>query len=976
MTSRRAVLAGGFLVALIAAVYFGIFVGYGYHLGEDGDVVYLIYRTFSGQRPYVDFASGYTPGHYYFNAELLHLFGADIRVLRWSLVAVNGAALVALYLLGARALPPVLAAAPPLAYAALMPVYRGEFATFNIPYPAWHVVLFWIASLLAFLRFRQGGQRFWIFLAGALAALGCAFKPNTGAFNLAALGLLAAATASPGKCALDRVVWIALLAGVIAAIAATFGFRLVNRDARLLLWPVFGIALAIAAGAPQRFRQPGDGRFTGDAVALLLGFALLTAPWAGFFLLELGKEKFLRDVLFIGSGHELFFYLPIRGLGVWDAGLALAALGLAAAWLVPTARRPSPRVLGLAAAALLAVAIGFVAWAPMPEGFRRAAVQRFEFLAWGAALIVHWSGVALIHRRLRQTVEVRPRARDAELAILISAPLLFLSVYPRSDFFHWVLSAPLTLLAGVLLFWRVARPWLAVRAAPAWAAAPLYAAVLLVWWPGLALAARLYATPATAMANLGLEHAPVALEGGRARRVSTLRQTVDYVRDHTEPGDTVLGFPNLHLINFLSGRQVPGRFGSFNPGWPDHVIEAQIVDDLERRQTPLVIVSQSRQLYIGSAPLYYFLLRDYLRRNYSPTARVGDYHILERNGRSGGTVAAESPPAAVPLDCAAAIRALEDAEAEDTSPLAPCWRKAGDDEQARAVALVRAGRDPAAALALAAALRDGTLGPRSSLLAARAIGESGDARAVPVLIEALPQLDGRTRDELTTALLNIAIGSFFQSHHLDAVDQGRDELASSKAAGLAAMGWLASDDPRLQFAGAWLAGLRRQRELAPAVRRLLEHPSLEFQAVAAEALIDMGDDAGVAEKLIDGMSHDENMFPPLLLRWSEAHPAEARSLLAARFASGNALQRESIAFVAGALGDSALAPAIRDGITDKEWRVRAASIWAAGVLDDEPARTAIAAAEKDPVDQVRSFAVSARARLDRAAAARSNEVKS
>src|SRR6185295_9139988 len=118
------------------------------------------------------------------------LFGVDLRVLRWSMVLVNSAALISLYLLAVRLVPPILAIVPAVAYAAWMPVYKGEFASFNIPYPAWHVVLFWALSLFAFLRTVRRSAPAWMLLAGALAALGCAFKPNSGAFNLAALALM------------------------------------------------------------------------------------------------------------------------------------------------------------------------------------------------------------------------------------------------------------------------------------------------------------------------------------------------------------------------------------------------------------------------------------------------------------------------------------------------------------------------------------------------------------------------------------------------------------------------------------------------------------------------------------------------------------------------------------------------------------------------------------------------------------------
>jgi hypothetical protein len=90
----------------------------------------------------------------------------------------------------------------------------------------------------------------------------------------------------------------------------------------------------------------------------------------------------------------------------------------------------------------------------------------------------------------------------------------------------------------------------------------------------------------------------------------------------------------------------------------------------------------------------------------------------------------------------------------------------------------------------------------------------------------------------------------------------------------------------------------------------------------------IGADEGVGEALLEGMSHDEMYLPTALLTWSRAHPAEARTLLAERFRSGNALQRESIAFIAGTLGDDVLLEVVSEGRNDPSPRVRAATSWA------------------------------------------------
>src|SRR6266852_57772 len=104
-------------------------------------------------------------------------------------------------------MPAALAVIPALGYVALMPVYRGEFATFNIPYPSWYVALTALTSTLALLRFFADGRLRWVLVAGVLAGIGCAFKPNSGVFNLAALAVTLLLAGSPDGSLWQRLVW-------------------------------------------------------------------------------------------------------------------------------------------------------------------------------------------------------------------------------------------------------------------------------------------------------------------------------------------------------------------------------------------------------------------------------------------------------------------------------------------------------------------------------------------------------------------------------------------------------------------------------------------------------------------------------------------------------------------------------------------------------------------------------------------------
>ena len=92
------------LFTLVAALY-ASFVGYGFNLDDEGTVLYQILRTFRGERPYLDFHTGYTPAVFYLNAAIFDIFGVSVMPIRISLVAVNAASVVLIFRLALRFAP-------------------------------------------------------------------------------------------------------------------------------------------------------------------------------------------------------------------------------------------------------------------------------------------------------------------------------------------------------------------------------------------------------------------------------------------------------------------------------------------------------------------------------------------------------------------------------------------------------------------------------------------------------------------------------------------------------------------------------------------------------------------------------------------------------------------------------------------------------------------------------------------------------
>ncbi len=996
MDDRRSPL-GWLAIFALSFGYYALFVRYGWNEADEGVLLAQYYRTYAGEMPVRDFHIGYTPGGYYFNAALFHWFGPTVLSLRWSLAVCHSLAAACLFVIGRRVMPVAFACLPPLTYCAIMPFFPGEFALFNVPYPLWYGVLFMVAGLWVLLRFIDAGGMGWVVAGGLLTGVCFSFKPNVGLFQLAMNGLIFLVVLEPptGGVATrrDAVAWWVLLLGIVSGLMIVFASQATARDVAIFLLPIFGVVTILAG------HRLGVGSTSSPVhrllpCALVFGAAMLVPilPWALYFLSVLGPEWFARALLFIGSGFERFYYIEFHRPGSWDAALIVATLGLGALGRsVRSGNIPPSLVVGAAAFAGAGVLLA-LGRAPMPEGLHAAVVSRVEDLSFTASLIVHWLALAACVPLLWSTERSRPTL--IKLAILLGALVMYLKLYPRSDFSHLVVAVPLTLVLGAWLASRFTR-WLP-RAVGLRRLAEVTIIAGVLGFIGLRIAPNL---AAVAMwdggprwrphASVDLERAPLTLEIGREPRVRALHDTVEFVRANSTPGEHLFTFPAIEALCFLSDRTNATRHGYFFTGWPGHEVEAEVVSALAANPPRLMVTLQRHQLFFLNAPAYYFSLRAFVREHYREVARFGVYSVLAHRGVSEASLISPRlyrPRGAASLAARYGSRLREPstrlaaATALAAERLEFAWEPAvallrDDDVAVREAAIVALASvtDPAIAGPFSEALLDGQVPERLRLAVLRRVLAVGDAEVAGAVIELLSAAP--TMREYATVLLTLeTIGLKFAMRDYWFGETRRLEIPPGPLHDIAIWETRLLNPGEEQAVRTFLTRVLSRIDpgaLAPILCRLLEaHVPVALRVAAAEGLLRLPLPSRPCDPL------------DALLDVVEVEPVFAPSLVVQRYAEdavsvGPRLQRAlaedgvgaALFWAAGATNDTRFRDVFVQGLVDPRQEIRLAALRGLDRVADASVAGALRAVAATDVDyEVRATAAHVLATLGRRAA--------
>lgn len=719
--------ASALAVFVAALAYLLLLVPYGFQLEDEGTILSWFDRVLAGQRPYVDFHTGYTPGFFAFGKAAFAIFGDTATAMRIVLAFVNAATAALLCELARRVAGAWLAPLPALVWLAFVPVYAGEFAAFNIPYPTWPATFALAALALVLAAAARRPRLALTAVAGLVAAWICSLRPNSGAFALAACAWTLAAFA-PRRSKLDDIAAWAASAFMALGVWYTFQFRVWSMDALVHLVPVAGITAWAARGA-----APARGEGSGASMhltALAIAFVVPTLAWTLPLLAELGRERFLFDVFLVGADYQTVYFVAHPALEPYAAAVVAGCLAVAGAGVLVARRRVSPLVAaaGFGAGGVV-VAVVAATRGVHPEGLAFSISAQMENASYWLAAIANFAGVAWLWRRFGgdraggaeegANVGAEPvaGAEATTLAVLVIVSVAtYLQMFPRSDFMHQITAVPLTAVVASALLARVTRLW----ARGAWPAGldgkrAVVCGVWLVAASALALEAAPNVTAALAARREGAprfglpQRLDVHVEARAGDELDAIAKTVSFLTQRTEPGDGVWGFPALSGIVFAASRRNPLPHDYWFPGRPDHAEEARVIATLKEKTPAALVTLGGGQEFFAGAPAYFSDLRAFVLDRYRLASRYGRYDVLLRKdlprAPAGGVPISLKPErseaaSGLPRDALAAIEPNLEARRQ----AARRWMAAATPAEAAAATLPATTRD---AVLLLRALRDG-----------------------------------------------------------------------------------------------------------------------------------------------------------------------------------------------------------------------------------------------------------------------------
>jgi len=649
MKARSPGLAGSLALFLVAAAYFAVGCTLSLEYLDEGQIVYPSWLVSLGAVPYQGFRHLYGPSLFFLNGALLRCFGANLIVIRISLVILKAAGVVLTYVIAEKLVARRFAF---LASLALVAVWGTPWWVFNTPYANHYSLVLTLAGLAVFLslprHFRAG-----CLLAGLCFGAAATFKQTAGAFAFSGLALfliladdprqLREAPAGPSLPGwLVRAARLVALAGMLAVFVAYLWPRNSAWNVLVLFGPV---ALTIGCAIFRELRgpvRPGSLAGLWGMIYAGIGTALPLLGFGAYYAAKGLLPEMLFDLV-LGLPQKVEWFTPFPA----PSTRVLVFLALLAA-LLGTAWRGSRRRLAAAAsrgwwAAFAAVAAALVLLAtggdPL-EYARSGAWQGDALLLWFAApLGAVCACGALLLRRYRSGEAAPWEGRwRALLLVYCSAATSLLLFYPAGDFFHMVMALPVFLPPLAFLAERFSQPAgseaAAARALPS--VPSLLVAALTVW-----MVAPCVAHLTTRWEEAGGEASALSRATGvrgaepKFGRVADLVARLD---SEVAPGGRLLVLNGEQMLYFLAGRRSALDADEFvfylaGAGLISDANARSLVDEREAverlaRERP-VVVEGGDSPTAGRVRTVFPEMSHYLDAHYRKAADAGGYRVLK-----------------------------------------------------------------------------------------------------------------------------------------------------------------------------------------------------------------------------------------------------------------------------------------------------------------------------------------------------------
>jgi hypothetical protein len=466
---------GLLLLFLLAAAYMRLALFIPINWTDEGVIIYPIWRVAEGELPYRDFQQMYGPSLFLLGGFLFRLFGSDLAVIRYFLLAVKAATSVMVYLAARRVSGPPFAF---IAYAFSVVLAGLIWNVSSIPYASFFGTALCLTGLLCFLACER---RFLLGCAAAGLCFGFAatFKQTAGAFAFLGLALYLLTERGSWEGRPGAILTIVIRASrwfvLLFTLALALFYLTPNNpfwNFALLLTPTLALTGHLARcelrgelDLASRLRS-----FWGT-VTLSLAFLLPFLGYGLYFVyLGLGREILFNTVFGIPSAVDWIspFPSPSIDFGLWQLACfggfaALAIWGGRSRDVMQGRRRWS--FVGLLALSLLAAgSLALSGWQARGDDWW---FWGSSDLLFGVPFVLVWLSIAE-RVRLGRSGESNRRLRAFSL-FACYGPMALLSLYPAADIWHILalLPACLPLLAyGLERFWQA--PGAQGRAAGGW----------------------------------------------------------------------------------------------------------------------------------------------------------------------------------------------------------------------------------------------------------------------------------------------------------------------------------------------------------------------------------------------------------------------------------------------------------------------------------------------------------------------------